>query len=191
MAEQLDRLGLPYERYEAIRGDNLPEWLIPYFYNADRTLASLLSWGEIGCYASHLDLMRLVAENGGPALILEDDLRISGDFPETLRLMLDTELDWDILRISSRDKSQLIRVKKLNDDYSLVKYPRVPPNTGAYLIRPEGARKFLEWAKPRWRPVDQDLRRVWETHILTVGISPIPIIQNILPSSINVIEPRI
>jgi hypothetical protein len=105
--------------------------------------------------------------------------------------MMALTLEWDILRISSQPKGTTIGAATLSHGSRIVKYLRVPANTGAYIIKPAGARKFLEWRKPRWRPVDQDLRRVWENKLLTIGIDPQPIIQNVLPSSIDAMGGRV
>jgi glycosyl transferase, family 25 len=188
---QLNNLEIEYQRFSAIQGSEIAEWQRKYFYNQDGSLASQLSLGEIGCYASHLALMQRVIEDDAPALILEDDIEIKPEFPDLLPAILSLGHNWDILRISSRRKGAKIKVASLPGGYRAVKYLHVPPNTGAYIIKPSGARKFLDWLTPRWRPVDQDLRRVWETRLLTIGIDPQPIIQNVLPSSINAIGGKI
>jgi 23S rRNA (guanosine2251-2'-O)-methyltransferase len=64
---QLRELNIEYNRFSAIRGANLPEWLVPYFGSA-----SPLTVGEIGCYASHLQLMRIVAEQACPFVLILD-----------------------------------------------------------------------------------------------------------------------
>jgi glycosyl transferase family 25 len=191
MEKQLLACGIHYERFPAIRGDQLPEWLYPFFFNQDGSKSSQLSQGEIGCYASHLALMSRVVNSNAPALILEDDLIILPDFPKIISMILESELSWDIFRLTSKDKSPTIKFSSLTDGYEVVKYIRVPPKTGAHLVTPEGARKFLEWQKPRWRPVDQDLRRVWELDLLTLGISPLPATQDVMPSTIDQIGLRI
>lgn len=191
MEKQLLACGMHYERFPAIRGDQLPEWLYPFFFHEDGSRSSQLSPGEIGCYASHLALMNRVVKSNAPALILEDDLIILPDFPKIISNILNSELEWEIFRLTSKDKSPTIKVSPLADGYDVVRYIRVPPKTGAHLITPQGARKFLEWQKPRWRPVDQDLRRVWELDLLTLGIFPLPATQDVMPSTIDQIGLRI
>lgn len=188
---QLRDLKMDYERFPAVRGSDLPEWLVPYFYGKNGDLASHLYPGEIGCYASHLDLMRKVAGSDQPALILEDDIRLAPETPAIIRDILSRNFDWDIIRLSSADRMPTVCAGKLGYGYDLVQYSRVPLRTGAYLIAPSGARKFLNWTIPRTRPIDHDIRRIWEMNLITYGVSPIPIQQNVLASTIDAAGGRV
>jgi glycosyl transferase family 25 len=193
ITKQMDKLSLPFQRFSAIRGNDLPASIAHFFKNDDGSIASQLSSGEIGCYASHLTLMRQVSESGQTALILEDDVVIEPTFPALLDELLALDEPWDILRltVSPRNNSPWLRLRGLSNGYSLARYFRVPPRTGAYLIRPEGARKFLEWQRPRWRPVDQDLRRVWDHGLKTLHVVPVPVMQNLGESTIRTLGGRI
>lgn len=185
MDSQLKAAQIAYERFPAIRGAELPQRLTAYFEGREPA-RSALSHGEIGCYASHLEIMRLTATCENVALVLEDDLLLPDDIGSIIRHCLGLRLAWDILRLSSMDRGAVWRVANVDDRYDVVRYQKVPLRTGAYLITPRGARKFLEWSeKPRQRPVDVDLRRVWETGLVTLGIYPNPISQNHFPSSID------
>ena len=180
---QLRIMNIAYERFSAIRGDDLPDWLIPYFYRANGTLSSTMSRGEIGCYASHLALMRRVVGSGVPALILEDDITIAPEFTDVLDAALALPLQWDIIRLSSPGKRRWV-IESLRHGYDLIRYRKAPVLTGAYFIRPSGAKRFLTFKGPRIRQVDLDLRRDWEFGILTMGIHPTPISQNAIGSTI-------
>jgi glycosyl transferase family 25 len=190
MSAQLSRLGLDFERLEAIHGLDMPGWLQPYFFNADGKVASRLLPGEIGCYASHLVACATVAQRGVPALVLEDDLEISDGFTDLLRSFSSLPAGWDIVRLSNPHKRACIRVSGLTDRYSLVKFSRVPPSTGAYLLSPTGARKFLGWKLLRTLPVDQDLRRTWDCGLRTYGVFPQPVLADIGASTIDAMQMR-
>jgi hypothetical protein len=71
-----------------------------------------------------------------------------------------------------------------------VKFSHVPRSTGGYLMTPGGARKFLAWKTIRNVAIDQDLRRTWETGIVTYGIFPRPIIPDVVMSTTDLISPR-
>jgi glycosyl transferase family 25 len=187
----MDQLALPFQRFSAIQGNDLPASLADFFPKDDGSIA--LSAGEIGCYASHLALIRRVSESGQTALIFEDDAVIEPTFPVLLDELLALDEPWDILRltVSPSNKSPWLHLRKLSNGYNLAHYFRVPARTGAYLIRPEGARKFLEWQKPRWRPVDQDLRWVWEHGLRTLHVTPVPVMQNLGASTIKTLGSRI
>lgn len=180
MRAELDRLQLSYRRFPALRGDCLPPDLARYFPFGVR-----LSPGEIGCYASHLAIMRQIASGAlsSPMLVLEDDVGL----PPDLALVLDQLTarlppGWDIVRLSYHTKLVARRVATLAGRRHLVRYSRVPTTTGAYLISASGARKFLA-ERPRYLPVDHDLRRVWEWNLDTYGVSPPLVRHDVLATS--------
>lgn len=185
MAEQLEFIGIKYERFSGIRGTALPGWLKPYFLNDDGSLASELSNGEVGCYASHLCVIDMVRQSGKPALILEDDLRLPDDLPDILSAISLLEIDFDILRLTFENRSLKIISGYLPTGHKIVKYSRVPAGLGAYVITPNGARKFINWRRTRTNPVDIDMRNVWDSGLKTYGLLPSPIAQNVLESSIE------
>lgn len=191
MRELLGALSIPYERIPAVYGTAMPTWLKPYFLDEnDRILSNLLP-GEVGCYASHLLVMKRVIESGQPALILEDDIDVSKEFHTILDSMGSFPRDWDIVRLSNPYKRGFVSQVQLNSHFQVVKFTHVSPSTGAYLITPSGAEKFLSWKKLRTLPVDQDLRRVWDSGLITYGIHPRPITPDVVGgSSIDQIASR-
>jgi glycosyl transferase, family 25 len=183
MTGQLTTLGLPFERVPAVHGTDMPDWLRPYLLDENGDIPSGLSRGEVGCYASHLMLMSRIAQSGEPALVLEDDVRIDAELPELLRRIDLLPAGWDIVRLSNSTDLRSFPAARLHVRYSASKYSRVPPSTGAYLISPAGARKFLSYQVARHLPVDQDLRRTWEHGLATYGILPCPVTRDALGTS--------
>lgn len=180
MRGELERAGLPMERFAAISGAALPADLQSYF-PADAPLSP----GEIGCYASHLRICQQVAsgERPSPALVLEDDLAFGEDFAAILVAALAAAPpDWDMVRLSNTAKHAMEAVAPLTGDYRLVRYSRVPGSTGASLISQSGARKFLT-PTPRYRPIDQDLKRVWAWGLDVYGVHPMPLRRDIFDAS--------
>lgn len=186
MDGQLKALNINYERFPAIYGTQLPGWLKPYFLDDDGNIASRLTAGEVGCYASHMAIMKRVAAADQPALVLEDDIQIKPEFPALVAEFLRSGLSCDILRISSyhyERKNPTRIVASLSNGYDVIKYMSVPNNTGAYLITPEGARKFLKWKPKRTTPIDQDLKRIWDLRMKTLAFCPPLVIHNVLEVS--------
>lgn len=180
MRAELMRAGLKSDRFAALRGDQLSPWLAPYFSGAPP-----LSLGEIGCYASHLEIMRRIAtgEVAAPALVLEDDVELARDFVTQINAALaEAPAAWDIIRLSHATKCVAQTVARLSEGRRLVRYSRVPTSTGGYLISASGARKFLREQR-RSLPVDQDLRRVWAWDLDTYGVEPPPIRRDIFDQS--------
>lgn len=190
MTQQLNRLHIAFERFPAIRGVDMPTWLRPYFLNADGSIASDLRIGEVGCYASHLAIMLRVIQDGQPALVLEDDIEIESDFTAVLSHLHLLPPNWDIVRLSNHYNRGFLSISDLSGRYRVVKFCRVPASTGAYLISPRGANKFLAWKGLRTLPVDQDLRRTWDCNMTTYGIHPRPVRPNGGPSTIATMDGR-
>lgn len=173
ISAELARAGLVFDRFAAVDGDDLPGWLKHYFAKASATLMP----GEIGCYASHLAICRDMAARNAPALVLEDDVALPPNLPMLLtRLLAVLPEGWDFVRLSYPSKRAMDHVAHLAGAYDLVRYTHVPTSTGAYLLSPSGARKFLAAPVSRDNPVDHDLRRVWAWRLSTFGVAP-PLVQ--------------
>ena len=186
MMGEMTALGLEVERISACYGLDIPVALKPYFLDAAGNIASAMNKGEVGCYASHLAIMhRIIEENiNEPVCVLEDDLEFHDTFAQMCTTLEKLPDDWDIVRLSNPSKSAFQTVADLSDRLKLVKYWRVPNNTGCYLISRRGAEKFLAYAQLRKRAVDEDLRRPWEHGLATYGLLPPPVTSNIFDSSL-------
>lgn len=185
MERQSAQAGLRFDRFNAANGADLPDALRPYFPFAGDAERSVLSHGEIGCYASHLSLCRLIVagEIAAPALILEDDVELPRDFVALLHaLMAALPPDWDIVRLSNDTKHVARPIQALTAQHSLVRYSNIPGSTGASLLSRSGAEKFLA-KQPRVLPVDQDLRRAWHWNMNTFGVLPAPVRRDIFDVS--------
>jgi glycosyl transferase family 25 len=189
---QLKSLGVAFKRVPAIHGLAMPEWLKPYFLNADGSVASQLMPGEVGCYASHLLVMRMIIESGKPGIVLEDDLRLATNFREVVTAAIDAlPSDLDMLKLTLPGKRRHFPVRTLGGDRRIVKFGKVPVGTGAYLITPAGAHRFLTYRSARSIPIDQELRRPWLCPLKLYGLMPAPAEQNVLPSTISTFGARL
>lgn len=190
MREQLGRYGISFERVPAVMGNSVPETLSQYFQRDGSGADAGLSAGEIGCYASHLLIHKRIVDEGmaGPVLVLEDDLEFTAELGEFLGELSSLPPDWEIVRLSNPAKSATKTISRLPSGLRIVRYWRVPNNTGAYLINAKGAEKFLRYAERRFRAVDEDLRRPWEHGVVTYGVLPPPIRSNIFDSSIDALS---
>jgi|CXWL01.1.fsa_nt_gi glycosyl transferase family 25 len=183
MQHQFARIDLSFERFAAINGADIPQPLRGYFQHIEDR--SPLSAGEIGCYASHLQICRSMADGSlpSPLCVLEDDVELPPDFAVTLNLLLERlPANWDIVRLSNDTKRAVMPVDRLGGRFRLVRYTNVPGSTGASLISRTGAEKFLK-RQVRTLPVDQDLRRVWAWNLNTFGVTPAPVRRDVLGAS--------
>jgi glycosyl transferase family 25 len=174
MQDQFELLGMTVERFSAIEGRNIPEWMEPEFTGPHK-----LSAGEVGCYASHLSIAQKIVAEGLPyAVVLEDDAILADDFLDACRLAIHrAPPGWDYIHMSSVVKRSLVLTANICQKRDLVRYTRQPVNTAAYILSNAGARKWLT-PMPRVRPNDLDIRRAWAQKLSIYGVYPPPARQN-------------
>ena len=189
MREQLARLDLSWKRFPAIVGCNLPTNLRAVFPSVNE---GPLTAGEIGCYASHLQVLEMIAaaEEGDVFCVMEDDLKLSKELADLFKNIKKLPSDWEIIRLSNSPKSGWLKRANLNGVGDVVSYWRIPTLAGAYLINRSGARKILAKPGKRLRAIDDDLRRDWQFGIKTYGILPPPVATASFKSSIDSIAAR-
>lgn len=181
---QLDGLGLPFERFAAVSGTDLPPNVRPFFSPSEDG-SGFLSKGEIGCYGSHLSVyQRIVSgEIPAPALVLEDDVLLPANLKEIVAATLQkAPAGWDMIRLSSPAKRAFVAVAKVDDSHTLARYSISPGSNGAILISKSGARKFLKPVE-RSLPIDQDNKCVWAFDLNLYGVVPEPVHSNSLGTS--------
>ncbi|MFA5901327.1 MAG: glycosyltransferase family 25 protein [Hyphomicrobium sp.] len=181
MTAEANRIGLALERFTALDGCHLSADLRGQFYGDDGRLHEpAMTPGEVGCYASHLSVLKLVA--GGKseaALIFEDDVQMLDGLAPSIAAAMAVAPGWDIIRLSNATKSVALSVAPLGGGRELVKYWTVPNSAGAYLISRAGAEKFLRAYERRTLPIDEDLRRPWRSGMNTYGILPPPVVPDV------------
>lgn len=185
MSVEAMRVGLTFQRFPAVQGIAVPEWLKTRFFEADGIPVSTLRPGEIGVYASHLCLHKalLDREDMDALLVLEDDLSIMGDLPALLAALDSLPKGWDILKLSNPPKAGFLDHGELATGMHLVQYARVPNNLGAYVISRSGAAKTTQFRGLRYFAIDEDMRRPWDWELETYGILPPPCRANIFEVS--------
>ncbi len=190
MERELAQVGIIHTRQSGILGDAVPEALRGFFYTSDGLPKTGMKRGELGCYASHLLAMTSIADGAmGPVvLIMEDDLALAPDLITTLDEALRAlPPKWDIVRLCCPARRAYVPIARLSTHRLLVRYSRIPNSAGAYLITPQGARKFLQHGV-RGLTFDDDLRRPWFHGMESYGILPPPVEAGRLKSTIDSIE---
>ena len=185
MRAELSNAGLAFERFPAVLGVAVPDWLKSRFFEADGTPVQCLKPGEIGVYASHLVLHRHLLERDDldALVIMEDDLRIAPDFANIVTSIAQISEDFDIIRLSNPAKAPFITHGYVGDCRHLVTYSRVPNNMGCYLISKSGAKKTTRHIGVSRFAIDEDMRRPWRWGLETFGVLPAPVDANIFEKS--------
>lgn len=191
MDNRLKAIGLTYERFPAIHGHEVPQWLRKWFFTDNGEPVQSLTKGEVGVYASHLCVHKLLIERDlDAALVMEDDLVIDETLVTVLENLTKLPAGWDIVRLSNTAKAAYVHVGQLYPGVGIVAYTRIPINVAAYLVSRAGAVKTTTFRGLRRDPVDLDWRRPWDWGLNTYGIAPAPAMEGIFPSSIDSLGSR-
>tara|TARA_B110001469_G_scaffold126247_2_gene143426 strand:- start:4853 stop:5605 length:753 start_codon:yes stop_codon:yes gene_type:complete len=186
MRQEIEALGVPYTRIEAVYGPDLPEPIQGF----DEKRFNLLTGKhknsrEIGCYLSHINAFKaFLASSASHALILEDDVHLPRELTTLLDRAIEHQAHWDLLRLSSSRQGQFIKITQLDATHQLAYNLKVLKNTGAYLITRKGAEACLNKMLPMCLPYDVALDRDWDIGIKTACIDPMPVELEDFPTQI-------
>lgn len=189
MREQLEKRGLSAEFIPAVDGRVLSA--------EDRSLYSrekaLRIYGvemmdtEIACALSHYRLYEKIVRDGiDVALIMEDDIELSPQFSPIVRTLAeDPNPEWLVVRLESmRPRVRAAEGRKFEgqkiktfSDGELYQLQTHVLGLGAYMIRKEGAKRMLDYARPIFMASDQMMDRYWENGIIPYVIRPFPAYQ--------------
>jgi len=174
VASEFERFGLDYAIYEGIDGELSSEELLANFDLRawSRNMGSPLSLGHLGCYMSHVELWRHVANGDDKiTLICEDDVIFSSEFPDALASALAMQSQWDIVRFSCvRAKGKLIQ--SVSGKFRLNAYWGPFTGNGCYLIKRDVAARLAGSFLPIRRAHDHELNRFFFYNIRLTGLEP-------------------
>ena len=171
ISRQLREQGLSFARFGAFRGRDVPDPWKQQFDDAR------IGPGEVGCYASHLQLMADMLDSGDRVrVILEDDAFLSPHFAELLgALPAGLPGDWDIVRFSTQLRHPVVRVAALPHGFGIYSYSRLPFSTVGYMMN----RRFASaLTRPRRRshPLDAHFQHPsMFDNFTTYGVEPGPV----------------
>lgn len=195
MESQLERTGLPFERFSAIDGNSYSEEFFNGYYSANENAKKYyvsLSKSEIACYISHLKVCeKIISENLDYAIVLEDDI-ILKDFFAFVPNALNSIADWNYIKlIAPFKKKKIVSIVPIQvggyavdaaglsksefenaAEFELVRWKKPPAGTQAYAITKDGAKEFLAKRSRFFRPIDVDLQHTWETKLDIQGLIP-------------------
>ena len=186
IAAQLERLGLPFEFFDAIDGAKLSPERVDAVYSPNRTFMRMgryLHANEIGCALSHMDIWEhMLRESIPELLILEDDVVLADDLP-TLLATRDRWAPADARVVYlAHDMAPPVSPTPLEPDFgrerSLCTFENPVMRAAAYLIRTPAAESLLPHGKPLMMPLDDLLGRPEFTGGGIYGIVPNAVMWN-------------
>jgi glycosyl transferase, family 25 len=158
---QFARLDTPFEFFDAIT----PTEAMNHVHGYDEN-EFLLNCGrpatdaEIACYASHLALWRMSAEENQPFLILEDDARLGESFLAGLLVAASRIRKLGFIRVSLPTAETCLTLDQLGP-FNIQYCRRVPLLALGYGVSPEAAARLAHAAPIVEEPVDKFIQRFW------------------------------
>jgi glycosyl transferase family 25 len=174
---QLQALGLPFTRLPAVDARALkPEQsaaLDETAYRRKHGMAPVL--GELGCYLSHVEAMRLfLATEAAFAMILEDDVLLHDSLPAVLQGLIAKPGRWDMVKLSAVHSGTPQRVLKLSPGHDLAVMLSRCTGSSAYLINRHAAGAYLQGLLPMSLPYDHVFDQGWRFGLKVRLVTPTP-----------------
>jgi glycosyl transferase, family 25 len=153
MRSQLDRLGLQFERIEAVDGRKISA--------VDKSILYSDFWfrfmhgspatpGEIGVGLSHRKIyQRMIDEKIDAALILEDDTTILSVMPQLLAEIELSTSEFDMVQLFSFRQPDIDVRPARSKQFSIMRFSNLHASSAAYIMRKRGAEKLLRIKKVR------------------------------------------
>jgi GR25 family glycosyltransferase involved in LPS biosynthesis len=180
----LNTVGVSWSFFDALRE---PTVGLPPYSEADsvRFFGRGLSNGEIGCAASHMQVLTTAATSQDDAwiLVIEDDVVLDPGFHYPSLVDTCKIAGINYLRLYARHAARSRHVVWLGQR-ELIRFERAPMGTQAYLISNSAARAFLDSVETISRPVDWEMDRFWANSLYNYAVFPFPCFELTLQSSI-------
>lgn len=192
MQARLSELDFDYTRIAAIDGAQLTEAEF-LRHTVDNRYYKPIRRGEVGCYLSHLAVLRAFLDSTVRyALVLEDDCVFDPGFSAALQAAIalreatdDQLLQWDVLKLN-RKRRRWVALAPLTASHQLVEYGlSVPITTAAAVWTRAAAERFLRSYRSTSRPIDCDLQHPWEFGLNILALQPPPVTQGDVASTIG------
>ena len=174
---QLDELGLAWTRLPAVDARALkPEQSAALDEAAYRRKHGMTpSLGELGCYLSHVEVMRaLLASNFEFALVLEDDVLLRPSLPAVLEGLLQYRARWDVAKLSAVHSGTPVPYLQVAPGHSLAVMLTRCTGSSAYVLNRAAARAYLAQLLPMSLPYDHVFDQGWRFGLKFRLVTPTP-----------------
>lgn len=191
LVSSLEDQGIHPRIFQAVDGRrSMPELEpgeeIARFRSRLRRLCDLTS-AEVGCYLSHLRLIKQSLTAGDQAVcILEDDVRLEPDFARIMSEVEQLPEHVEMVRLMGLK----IRKRKIiqalgGGSHNLVRPERGWLGAQAYFLNQSGMKKIIRYGSSIREPIDKFYDHFWEHGLRVFGVEPHLVFEeNLLGSSI-------
>ena len=176
ITSQLNQISQQFEIIEGI------DWKDIHFSQQPKTARNIkikgsfrtLTRGQLGCNLSHRKVLKwLVNSSEKMIAVLEDDVRISKDFPDILSVLDITPHKFDIVFLGSTfQRKQLINLVPLNNVFHLSLSKSREGGAWGYVITKEAATNFLKIFPEITGPIDDALYAFHAHGLKTFTLNP-------------------
>jgi glycosyl transferase family 25 len=178
--EQLQRLQLPYTRLPAVDARALTPsqraQLDEPAYCRKHGMTPVL--GELGCYLSHVGVMRAFLAGNAPfALVLEDDVLLHDSLPAVLSGLMANPGRWDAVKLSAVHRGTPVRVLEVAPGQHLAVMLSRCTGSSAYLMNRHAAAAWLRepgGLLPMSLPYDHVFDQGWRFGLKFRLVTPTP-----------------
>ncbi|WP_346425923.1 glycosyltransferase family 25 protein [Thioclava sp. F42-5] len=160
MADQLNRLKIPFQRIDAFT----PEMVMNYENSFEwSSWERPLKDTEKACFLSHVEAWKFAAAQDESTLILEDDALLSYQTPSVLNAIDEIEgIEHVTLEVRTRKKIISKVGRAIGSKHQLLRLYQDRSGAAAYVISPSGARKLLARASKEVALADALICKAYE-----------------------------
>ncbi|MEM1317362.1 MAG: glycosyltransferase family 25 protein, partial [Pseudomonadota bacterium] len=177
--QQLDRLGLSFERVEAVDGSTL-DLPHPALDEAGfrRRHGKTINPNELGCTLSHIRAIETFAKSQHDyAVILEDDADLSDAFESVVNATIEQSRRWDLVKLNRRHSGAPVMIAPLTPNHRLVVYLTKQSGGVGYRINRKAAEALLKGLLPMRIPYDHEFDRGHAHGLTVLGVVP-PVVKD-------------
>ena len=173
--KEMQKISLPWSFLDAVDGSALAATPVEYKPRKVELLQGYaLTPNEIGCYLSHKEAWKYCVRENVPTLILEDDFVLSPNFEEVLKTILESDRDWNFLRLQGLYEVPYETLLE-KSGVSFVRNKGDAVGATAYLLKPNIARQLIKHSADIYEPVDHFLEHHQKHGLEFLAIRPYPI----------------
>lgn len=163
-AKQLQQLDLDFEFLDAITGSNALSGNYFKDFRQDEFLLNtgrLITYAEVGCFASHREVWKQCVELNESVLIMEDDFSLADDFVDALQVAERCVDHYGFLRLQPDENGRKRNVETING-FAVSRFTKAPMALLCYCISPPAARKFVAATDIFDASVDIFVKKFWK-----------------------------
>ncbi|MBF9030257.1 glycosyl transferase family 25 [Rhodobacterales bacterium HKCCE3408] len=180
VSAELSRAGVTWTRLPAVDGRALTPREVASVYDAEANRVRArqpMTLPEIGAYLSHIRAWEAIVASGAPGgVVLEDDIRVTGDLKGTLSALAADDGDWTLGKLFTfRPGQWLLDDRWLAPGIRIGTPYHVPDGAPGYVLRAKTASLLIARSRRFFRPVDQDHKFFWESGLSVALVRPVPI----------------